>query len=117
MFLIAALALSGLPLSGVFRSEFQIITAGFAKPTYVAASLLVILVNLAFFGVVWHIGGMTLSTTPTLDDHLHRETSRWMVVAMLGCLIVLVGLGLHVPGDLQALLSTASRSLVASGPR
>ena len=117
LFLIAALALSGLPVSGVFRSEFQIVAAGFAKPSYFAVSLLVILVNLAFFGVVWHIGGMTLSTTPTLRQELHHETSRWMVLAMLGCLVVLIGLGLHVPGDLQALLHTASRTLTGKGVR
>ena len=32
MFLAAALALCGLPLSGVFRSEFQIVVGGFAQP-------------------------------------------------------------------------------------
>ena len=31
MFLAAALALCGLPLSGVFRSEFQIVAGGFAR--------------------------------------------------------------------------------------
>ncbi len=35
MFLVAALALSGLPISGIFRSEFQIVAGGFARPQYV----------------------------------------------------------------------------------
>ena len=61
MFLAAALALSGLPLSGVFRSEFEIVVGGFARPQYVGVSLLLVFVNLAFFGVIWHAGRMVLS--------------------------------------------------------
>ncbi|MGH2896751.1 MAG: proton-conducting transporter membrane subunit, partial [Solirubrobacteraceae bacterium] len=53
MFLAAALALSGLPLSGVFRSEFQIVAGGFARPQYVGVIVLLVGVNLAFFGVIW----------------------------------------------------------------
>jgi hydrogenase-4 component F len=115
MFLLAGLALSGLPISGVFRSEFQVVTAGFANPSYIAAALLIILVNLAFFGVIWHIGRMTLATQPTLERESHGETSRWMVAAMLGCLVVVVGLGLHIPGSLEQLLSDAARTLNPGG--
>jgi hydrogenase-4 component F len=111
MFLLAGLALSGLPISGVFRSEFQIVTAGFANPSYVAVALLIVLVNLAFFGVIWHIGRMTLASEPSLPPESTGETSRWMVAAMLGCLIVVVGLGLHVPQGLGQLLSEAARTL------
>ncbi|MGC9221549.1 MAG: proton-conducting transporter membrane subunit [Solirubrobacteraceae bacterium] len=60
MFLAAALALSGLPLSGVFRSEFEIVVGGFSEPQYVGVVLLIVFVNLAFFGVIWHTGAMVL---------------------------------------------------------
>jgi hydrogenase-4 component F len=109
MFMAAALALSGLPLSGVFRSEFQIVAGGFAEPQYVGVTLLIVFVNLAFFGVIWHAGRMVL--TPAADGEVARESSAWMVAAMLGCLFVVVALGLHVPGDLQSLLSDAAASL------
>jgi hypothetical protein len=36
-----------------------------------------------------------------------------MVAAMLGCLFVVVALGVHLPGDLSALLGSASHSLRA----
>jgi len=39
-----------------------------------------------------------------------------MVVAMCGCLIVLVGLGLHLPGDLARLLGDAAQRLSAPTP-
>ncbi|MGH2890448.1 MAG: proton-conducting transporter membrane subunit [Solirubrobacteraceae bacterium] len=114
MFLAAALALSGLPLTGVFRSEFQIVAGGFANGQYVGVALLIVLVNLAFFGVVWHAGRMVLSPAP--ESERSFEVSGWMVVAMLGCLIVLVGLGFHLPGSLGHLLSDAAQRLAVPRP-
>jgi hydrogenase-4 component F len=112
MFLAAALALCGLPLSGVFRSEFQIVAGGFAAPEYVGASLLIVFVNVAFFGVLWHAGRMVLSpgTTSTLDPR-PREQSPWMIAAMVGCLVVVVALGVHLPSALATLLVHARHVL------
>jgi len=114
MFLAAALALSGLPLSGVFRSEFQIVSGGFAQPQYVGVTLLIVFVNLAFFGIIWHTGRMVLSPAAA---HVKRgEQSAWMVAGMLGCLFVVVALGVHLPGDLSTLLTSASHSLSSPVP-
>jgi hydrogenase-4 component F len=112
MFLAATLGLSGLPVSGVFRSEFQIVAGGFARPEYLFAGLLVVFVNVAFLGVVWHAGRMVLSAPPATPPP-RGETSAWIVVAMTGCLVVLVGLGLHVPSDLAQLLADATHRLSA----
>jgi hydrogenase-4 component F len=114
MFLAAALALSGLPLSALFRSEFQIVAGGFARPEYVWAALLVVLVNVAFFGIVWHAGRMVLSAPD--GDTPRAETSWWIVGAMAACLVVVVGLGLHVPSGLHSLLSEASSLLSPPHP-
>jgi hydrogenase-4 component F len=128
MFLAAALALSGLPLSGVFRSEFQIVVGGFEKPQYVGVALLLVFVNLAFFGVIWNTARMVLTTAaPPSEDagspagaaglpagpsrQAASERSGWMIAGMLGCLFVVVALGVHLPGDLSALLSSAGHSL------
>jgi hydrogenase-4 component F len=109
MFLAAALALCGLPLSGVFRSEFEIVCGGFAQPQYVGVTLLLVFVNLAFFGIIWHAGRMVLS--PVGVGAAAGEQSAWIVVGMLGCLFVVVALGVHLPGDLSALLDSAGRRL------
>jgi len=115
MFLAAALALSGLPLSGVFRSEFQIVAGGLARSQYVGVVLLLVFVNLAFFGIVWHTGRMVLGTAaePAAGGAIPPvgERSAWMVAGMLGCLFVVIALGVHLPGDLGALLSNASHRL------
>jgi hypothetical protein len=38
-----------------------------------------------------------------------------MIAGMLGCLFVVVALGVHVPGDLSALLNSAGRTLTGAG--
>jgi hydrogenase-4 component F len=112
MFLAAALALSGLPISGVFRSEFQIVAGGFSRPEYLWVTLLLIFVNLAFFGVVWHTGRMVLSSAARATAP-RGETSWWMVGAMTACLFVVVALGVHLPSELASLIDNATRRLAA----
>jgi hydrogenase-4 component F len=112
MFLAAALALSGLPVAGVFRSEFQIVSGGFSRPAYVWVALLLVFVNVAFLGVIWHAGRIVL--TPAGAGNVRGETSWWMVAAMGACLVVVVGLGFHVPEGLSALLQNAAASLGAA---
>ena len=113
MFMAAALALCGLPLSGVFRSEFDIVTGGFTEPQYVGVTLLLVFVNIAFFGIIWHAGRIVLSSGDTAggDQVIAAERSRWMIAGMLGLLFVVVALGVHLPGDLSALLINARHRL------
>jgi hydrogenase-4 component F len=117
MFMAAALALSGLPLSGVFRSEFEIVAGGFSRPQYVGVSLLLIFVNIAFFGIIWHAGRMVLRQSgPDLEGGttvIAHERSAWMIAGMAGCLFVSVALGVHLPGDLSTLLNSAAHRLAA----
>jgi hydrogenase-4 component F len=117
MFLAAALALSGLPLSGVFRSEFEIVAGGFARPQYVGVTLLLVFVNLAFFGIIWHTGRMVLgqAAPPVAGAAPARERSRWMIAGMLACLFVVIALGVHLPGDLSTLLNNAAHRLGVPG--
>ena len=117
MFLLAALALSAFPVSGVFRSEFQIVSGGLATPAYVWVAILLALVNLAFFGVVLHTGRMVLTPARDAGAAVARgETSWWMVGAMAACVVVVVGLGFYLPGGLAQLLDQAARAVGVSGP-
>jgi hydrogenase-4 component F len=118
MFFAAALALCGLPLSGVFRSEFEIVAGGFARPQYVGVTVLLVFANLAFFGIIWAAARMVLSRpdqlagdAPVAAVAVARERSTWMIAGMLGCLFVSVALGVHLPGQLGALLTSASHRL------
>lgn len=118
VFLAAALALCGLPLSGVFRSEFAIVIGGFSQRQYVGVTLLLVFVNVAFFGIAWHAARIVLRSeetpaagTAALGTAEVAERSGWMIGAMLCLLFVVVALGVHVPGDLSALLSNARHRL------
>jgi hydrogenase-4 component F len=103
----------------VFRSEFQIVAGGFARPQYVGVTLLLVFVNLAFFGLLWHAGRMVLTPSEPLAESGPQarpgEVSAWLVIGMLGCLFAVVALGVHVPGDLAALLHSANHQLAAPG--
>ena len=109
MFLGAAIALCGLPLSGVFRSEFEIVSGGFANSQYLGVALLIVFVNVAFFGIILHAGRMVL--TPVVAGATAAERSGWLIAGMFGCLFVVVALGVHVPGELSSLLDSARTRL------
>src|SRR5579875_411220 len=109
MFLAAVLALSGLPFSGVFRSEFEIVAGGLASSQYAGVAILLALVNLAFLGIIAHAGRMVLSAPA---GSRARESGGWMLAGMGGCLLVVVALGLHLPGALAALLGSARHLLL-----
>jgi hydrogenase-4 component F len=122
MFFAAALALCGLPLSGVFRSEFEIVAGGFARPQYVGVTILLVGVNLAFFGVFWHAARMVLSSpeqgvavAAAAAPAAVRERSAWMIAGMAGCLFVSVALGVHLPSQLGSLLTSAVHRLAVPG--
>jgi hypothetical protein len=90
----------------------------------VGVTILIVFVNLAFFGIVWHTGRMVLTPAaePVAGDGdgdgaaVVAERSRWMIAGMLGCLFVVVALGVHLPGDLSTLLSNAGHRLAAPSP-
>jgi hydrogenase-4 component F len=64
LFLLSVFALSALPPSGIFRSEFEIVAGGLSSGTDAAAAALVILVTVAFFGLTASATGMLLTAPP-----------------------------------------------------
>lgn len=114
LFLVAGLAISGLPPFGVFRSEFLILAGGFSSGgvLLVPAALLLVLVNLAFLGVFGYANTMVLGEPP--EGVKPGETSRWMVAAMALSLVFVLGLGVWVPGPLSDTLRGAA-SIIAGG--
>jgi hydrogenase-4 component F len=110
LFLLAVLALSALPPSGIFRSEFQIVAGGLDSGNYAAAAVLIIAVTVAFFGLSTAATGMLF--TPAPSGTLARgEPSTWMVVPAVAGVAVLFLLGLHPPGELTGLIARAVTQL------
>src|SRR5579859_5326748 len=64
LFLLAVFALSALPPSGIFRSEFQIVAGGLGSGSYAAAAVLIVLVTIVFFGLTTSATSMLLTPAP-----------------------------------------------------
>ncbi len=113
LFLLAIFALSGLPPSGVFRSEFQIVAGGLGDGSYAAAAVLVVLVTVAFAGLATAATRMVLTPAPEPAKTAAGEPSTWMVVPAVAGLAVLALLGLHPPGELADLITRGAAQLGA----
>ncbi len=124
LFLLAVFALSALPPSGIFRSEFQIVAGGLSSGSYAAAAALIVLVTIVFFGLTTSATGMLLSggtgggQPPVSRGGLGgtapseaTEPSVWMVAPVLAGVAVLFWLGLHPPGELTTLITRGAAQL------
>jgi hydrogenase-4 component F len=121
LLLASVLALSASPPFGIFRSEFAIVAGGFADGGNAAAAVMVALVTMAFVGLTLASTRVLFATPPrpgpgTDSLMYHRgEPSVWMVTPMVAGIVILVLLGVHVPGDLSELLRRGAAEL--GGPR
>jgi hydrogenase-4 component F len=75
LFLLAVLALSALPPSGIFRSEFQIVAGGLGSGSYAAAAILIVLVTMAFFGLTTSATSMLLTNAPNAPNAPNAATA------------------------------------------
>jgi hydrogenase-4 component F len=121
LFLLAIFALSAMPPSGIFRSEFQIVYGGLGSGHYAAAAVLVVLITVVFFGLTTSTTQMlfTPASTPSARALARSELSRgepsaWMVVPVVAGVVVLLILGLHPPGELTGLIARAVTQLGAT---
>jgi hydrogenase-4 component F len=105
LFLVSILAIVGLPPFGVFRSEFMILAGGFGARNFVAVAVLIVLVNLAFLGILGAVDGMVFGPPP--DAVPGRKPSAWLWAPMLLNLAFVLGLGLVIPGPLGDVLTRA----------
>jgi hydrogenase-4 component F len=72
LFFLAIFALSAIPPSGIFRSEFEIVAGGLGSGGNAAAAVLVILVTIAFFGLATSLTSVLL--TAPAETEVEMET-------------------------------------------
>jgi hydrogenase-4 component F len=117
LFLLAIFALSAMPPSGIFRSEFEIVYGGLGSGHDAAAVVLVVLVTVAFLGLTTASTRILFTPAPrslSAAAALGRgEPSAWMVVPAVAGIAVLFVLGVHPPGELTDLISRAVAQLGA----
>ena len=110
MVLLGALAITGVPPFGIFRSELLIVTGGFSNSSFALAGLLIVFANVAFVGIYQTFHRMVISPLePSRGDRerLFRREQPLMAVAMLTSLLVVLVLGLWIPAPLDQLLHSA----------
>ena len=111
MVLLGALAITGVPPFGIFRSELLIVTGGFSQSKYALAGLLVVFANVAFVGVYQVFHRMVISPhEPPVGDRrrIRRPEQPLMAIAMVVSLAVVLVLGLWIPSPLNRLLHGAA---------
>jgi len=108
LFAAAVLALCAMPPFGIFRSEFQVVIGGLTGGHNAAAAILVVLVTVAFLGLI--AAGSRMLFQPATEGQLMAiddpgEPSLWMVVPVVVGVAVLVVLGVHPPQPLVDLIA------------
>ena len=126
LLVLAVLGLSAMPPSGVFRSEFLIVSGGLSSGGSTGPAVaLVVLAVVAFVGLCWYVTRTMMSPTPGLGAPVDTsasapartatgfkgETSAAMVAAMVIGITALALLGVHPPGQLNDLLHRAAAEL------
>src|SRR6266436_1450851 len=108
-FLVGVLALMGLPPFGLFTSEVMIFAAGFREGHAWAAAAGLVLVVVAFGGLLRAAHAMLFGSPPAV----RRAPAGWIAaVPMAAALIALVSTGLAWPPGLATALELAARVVV-----
>lgn len=74
IFLASILALCAMPPFGLFRSEFQIVAGGIQQHRHLATAFLVVLVTLAFVGLLGAASRIMLAPRADVDESVTDET-------------------------------------------
>jgi hydrogenase-4 component F len=101
-FAIGLMAVAGLPPSGMFIAEFALVRAGLASGQWWTMGLVLILLALAFVGVVTNLNRM-LYGRPSPEVPV-GEVAGWPLIPLAVCLFALVAMGVIVPPPLERLI-------------
>ena len=110
IFLMATLAIVGMPPFSLFQSEFLIVSAAFAGGHTAAGVLFILFGTGVFAGAVLHVGKLVLGPA---GDSVPAPQRPWRNAALLAMGVLLVGIAFWLPGPLLALIRSAAQ--VVSG--
>jgi hydrogenase-4 component F len=103
---IGVLAIGGAPPFALFLSELAILRTGILAHAYVVVALLVVLIVLAFFGLLAHATRMLGGKSA--PPHIRRIPASCIAAVALAAIPVVV-LGVWIPAGIAALLQNAAK--------
>jgi hydrogenase-4 component F len=110
LFAAGIFTLVGLPPFGLFVSEYLLVKAAVVAGRFWVAGAVLLLLLTAFISLMNHLSGMLYGAVP--DGVTVGEPRGWALIALGGCAIVLVALGLVLPWPVIALLHQSVTSLI-----
>jgi hydrogenase-4 component F len=105
VFLMAMLAIIGMPPFSLFQSEFLIVRAAFGAGHCVPTVLFILFGTGIFVGALLHVGGLVLGDNASEPAAALRP---WRDYSMLALAAVLVIIGFWLPGPLLQLIRAAA---------
>ena len=117
LLVVGLFAVTGSPPFGMFLSEFAIVQGAIgAHRPWLAVTILVLLAVI-FAGIAGMILDMVYGTRPDdAHDTGARPEHRWLLVAPAALAVLVLMLGVYVPGPLAAALSEAATTLGGRAP-
>jgi hydrogenase-4 component F len=106
VFLMATLAIVGMPPFSLFQSEFIIVNAAFAGGHTVAGVLFVLFGTGVFAGAVLHVGRLVLG--PPAASPVPAPPRPWRNSALVAMGALLIGIAFWLPGPLLELIRGAA---------
>lgn len=107
LFLAGFFAITASPPSGLFLSELTILRSAFGEGDYWAAGVFLLLIAVAFMGMASTVIKIVQGTPP--GDPEPRRESALTIVPAFAFLVLVIVLGVYVPGWLDHALSDAAR--------
>jgi hydrogenase-4 component F len=110
LFAAGILTLVGLPPFGLFISEFLLVKAAVVTGHFLVAGTVLVLLLTSFISLLDHLNRMLYGTVP--DGVTVGESGSWALLALGGCAIVLMVLGLVLPWPVATLLNQSIAGLI-----
>ncbi|PYR56704.1 MAG: hypothetical protein DMF91_21315 [Acidobacteria bacterium] len=110
LFAAGIFTLVGLPPFGLFVSEYLLVKAAVVAGRFWVAGAVLLLLLTAFISLLNHLSGMLYGAVP--DGVTVGEPRGWALMALGGCAMVLIALGLVLPWPVIALLHQSVTSLM-----
>jgi hydrogenase-4 component F len=110
LFAAGILTLVGLPPFGLFISEFLLVRAAVVTGHFLVAGTVLVLLLISFISLLNHLNRMLYGTVP--DGVSVGEPGSWALLALGGCAIGLIVLGLVLPWPVTTLLDLSMTGLI-----